>query len=1478
MKKFTPYILSCIVSLFYPFLNTQAQSSVTAATATSSPEALSSSKYGDVSVSLYTGIPNIDVPIWILKGRAMQLPVGLNYYAGGIRVEEIASRVGIGWSLQAGGVITRTVKGLPDESPKGYLSNYKWKGPIKEQTDPAFYSFLRENIEGNNDSEPDVFYFNFAGHSGSFVFDSIGNILQIPFSDLKIVRDKIPNSTNFMWTITTTDGTKYIFSETETTEQTTWIKKDANTFSSIKKDPYVSAWYLSKIVTAYDDETIALEYEPYIVNYQQPGGETSYKYISKTHDGITCGDFSEESTDNLSLKGKRLSKITSVSESIIFTKGNPRCDLIGDFTLGSIDVYDRDQKFLRKFIPEYSYFRSDEDDSSCNAKNSVNLRLRLDSIMETTPDCNIRAPYKFVYEKDINKPFPDLLKPFMPNRFSKAQDHWGFYNGKDENMELVPATKTVIDGQLIDVPGGNRNPEAYAMAIGSLQKIIYPSGASTSFEFEPHEYYSDYNETSYTITDSPLKSVSTSAAEGMIGSETFTVSGAMSAPGKIFGDVYCPGLNGYACNSEIKLIDVSNNKTIAQLNTTANKKFLDQAVSLIPGRTYKITASCVQDGYPSAYANIKVEWTEKKYVPVYSPSNKTAGGLRIKQVTTYDGFDSTKNIVKKYIYKDESNPQKSSGTPVTVPYYHHEYAMGAEGKYCNFLVRSSFSQLPLGTTQGSHVGYHTVTVVHGANGEGGKEIFKYTSPLEYPNTNKFAFPFPTPVNQDHKRGFLKEKKVFDNKGNLTATELKEYLFEDEKGIIRGSARGIKAGILKYSASEKTPTYPSTQYAVASYTFTSSAKGLLKKSTDRFYNPKYPGKYIENATEYFYDNPNRLYVTRKTEKTPEGNERIYLSKYTSDYNTEGAQDDASKAISFFNTKNITVPIEQQLREVKTGLQDTTVRGATLFLYKEFAPGKTYLSQVLKPENEKMLQNFQTSSVEGGKFLYDLRYRTQSVSEKYDLYGNLIQQRIPNMLPSASFWEFDGTFKTVEAMNAAASDIAYTSFEELSESWSFNKGEIQQGECVTGKKYLKLTTECTLNFTGTPGKYKLSFYAWGNGEVTVSGPVKINIPINGATPVLKTLMLDLAPGISIYLEASGDISIDELRLHPEKALMTTYTYQPSVGITSACDPFNKVVYTEYDDFDRPVLARDRYKNIVAAASHMEVTQDKRILGTLKATPEIVIWGESVQLDASASCNLELPGTTFTWDFGDGNTEQTNTPQVNHTYLKPGNYTVKLKMKKNSYPESETQLLVKVTADFIAAPQPVKWGQTIQFDASQHKGVTKYAWLLGDATPKIEGPDAIVKHVYGISGTPWVWLTMSKPGFPDVTVHKYITVTKDEFKAAFNKFSPAILYYGDEGTYKVEASGGIPPYSYFWEIKELLPGYNEGQIAWKKILKANTNTVKRTAYYPFYIRCTTYDGDKSGAQSKKILEMFVDVPDSPYYKAEPCNNCPIDDYPAP
>lgn len=86
------------------------------------PNAAALGKYSDIPVSYFTGVPSISIPIYTVQEGPLSVPVALNYHASGVRVGEPASWVGLGWSLDAGGMVTRTVMGKPDDQNGYYFT------------------------------------------------------------------------------------------------------------------------------------------------------------------------------------------------------------------------------------------------------------------------------------------------------------------------------------------------------------------------------------------------------------------------------------------------------------------------------------------------------------------------------------------------------------------------------------------------------------------------------------------------------------------------------------------------------------------------------------------------------------------------------------------------------------------------------------------------------------------------------------------------------------------------------------------------------------------------------------------------------------------------------------------------------------------------------------------------------------------------------------------------------------------------------------------------------------------------------------------------------------------------------------------------------------------------------------------------------------------------------------------------------------
>lgn len=69
-----------------------------------SPEAYSMMQYEEIPVSLYTGIPDISVPLYNIRSNDWTLPIALSYHASGIKISQKPVGLVWGWNLQAGGM------------------------------------------------------------------------------------------------------------------------------------------------------------------------------------------------------------------------------------------------------------------------------------------------------------------------------------------------------------------------------------------------------------------------------------------------------------------------------------------------------------------------------------------------------------------------------------------------------------------------------------------------------------------------------------------------------------------------------------------------------------------------------------------------------------------------------------------------------------------------------------------------------------------------------------------------------------------------------------------------------------------------------------------------------------------------------------------------------------------------------------------------------------------------------------------------------------------------------------------------------------------------------------------------------------------------------------------------------------------------------------------------------------------------------
>ena len=142
--------------------------------------------------------------MYTLKDGGITIPISLSYHASGIRVSELATWVGLGWVLNAGGIITRTVMGAPDEGSKkspsgignmsGYYRNYGISNlpRLPDQTNWSTqgsswnWYYAPDIANCKVDGEPDIYTFNFNGHVGKFIFDENRTAHTLEDDNLKI--------------------------------------------------------------------------------------------------------------------------------------------------------------------------------------------------------------------------------------------------------------------------------------------------------------------------------------------------------------------------------------------------------------------------------------------------------------------------------------------------------------------------------------------------------------------------------------------------------------------------------------------------------------------------------------------------------------------------------------------------------------------------------------------------------------------------------------------------------------------------------------------------------------------------------------------------------------------------------------------------------------------------------------------------------------------------------------------------------------------------------------------------------------------------------------------------------------------------------------------------------------------------------------------------------------------------------------------
>jgi len=468
-----------------------------------SPNAASLGTYGLIPTDNYVGQARISIPIYEIDLDGKKFPIALSYHTDGTRVAQEATWIGLGWTLQAGGCVVRQVQGTDDFAARGCynLTDAPWlTNPRFEVTDQNLEKYMGY-FKGDYDAEPDMFYFNAGGHSGSMYFDVLKNNRQLNAVPTIQTQEKVVkmvyNTSNKTWTMTDLEGYVYSFSTKEITyyflNTIDFFQTDitrSHIFPYYNEPQIVTAWMLDS-VTSPNGGKITFSYKK----------ESIFTPISTTEDVISLskivnGQLSSQSPQYFTNKfnyNYSYSKIEQWTLSAITFEG-------GKVEFGTTDREDIESAETGKKVQKLSSIKVSDTAGNLIKTTMLEYKYLLSGMAATTNGYDDRLLLSKVYDvagsKKNNVHTMDYNMGKLPPKRSLSVDAWGFYNGASPmtaslkispsiywSESIKPSSKTSLFKE-----GMDRSFNEALCKIGTLRTIIYPTGGTTTFEYEGHRF------------------------------------------------------------------------------------------------------------------------------------------------------------------------------------------------------------------------------------------------------------------------------------------------------------------------------------------------------------------------------------------------------------------------------------------------------------------------------------------------------------------------------------------------------------------------------------------------------------------------------------------------------------------------------------------------------------------------------------------------------------------------------------------------------------------------------------------------------------------------------------------------------------------------------------------------------------------------------------------------------------------------------
>lgn len=443
-----------------------------------SPNAASFQAYGDLPVALYAGTAAVNLPVYEVKCGSLSLPISLSYNYNGFFPLQEAGWVGLGWNLNAGGAITRTVEGGVDETQNSGYNYDQYSLSSQLASASTLNGFLQQAYNTDLgyvgscwDLAPDIFDAECSGISGKFFWYQ-GQAYPLSYDKNLSVSWPSPSSAI---TITTEDGTAYTFGAPENTTSNYFSGSDST------KITFPSAWLLTTVVSADQKDTISLTYASYSWTQAVASYQESYTLSLGSQEDL--GFDPEFYAVSPNVQSQVLQSIQCRTTKVNFVPSTTlRTDLIGNYpNLQEIDVYDNvTGNLVKKSSFTYEYFGS----SASSPATYERLALKTFSSVNVSNPADVLT-YTFSYNNETGA---------FPVKWTNGIDYWGYYNGASEYQTIIPPPGSRFFSNqppsTAEFAGGSREPSLSYCLYGALATIVYPTGGSTTFTYEQNMYNS----------------------------------------------------------------------------------------------------------------------------------------------------------------------------------------------------------------------------------------------------------------------------------------------------------------------------------------------------------------------------------------------------------------------------------------------------------------------------------------------------------------------------------------------------------------------------------------------------------------------------------------------------------------------------------------------------------------------------------------------------------------------------------------------------------------------------------------------------------------------------------------------------------------------------------------------------------------------------------------------------------------------------